>query len=131
VNADPATRIAWQYVQRHGSLRPGEGVTYRRFEMTRDAYQSASPIQSLNVVDWERHLLTTPGLGPVFKSYADPEFWAPMLAYAEVSRVPEADYEVGGRRYGVFGAAGREAGRGQRQRSRADHNPTGGIAGGG
>jgi hypothetical protein len=34
---------------------------------------------------------------------ADPDFWAPLFAYADLQRLPEADFEVGGRRYGVYG----------------------------
>jgi hypothetical protein len=103
VNADPATRAAWQYVRTHAPLRPGEGALYRRFWMARDTYQAPSFIAGLVIVDWERHLLTTPGLGPVFKAYADPDLWTPIVAFAEIPRIEEADFAVGGRRYGVFG----------------------------
>jgi len=32
-----------------------------------------------------------------------PDFWAPMFAYADLARLLECDFEVGGRRYGVYG----------------------------
>jgi hypothetical protein len=103
MNVDPATCTAWQYVQTHAPLRPGEGALYRRFWMASDTYQAPSLIASLVIVDWQRHLLTAAGLGPAFKTYADPDFWMPIVAYAELSRILEADFEVGGRSYGVFG----------------------------
>jgi len=34
---------------------------------------------------------------------AYPDFWAPMFAYADLERLPDADFEVGGRCYGVYG----------------------------
>src|SRR6266852_7289709 len=100
LNADPGTLAAWQYLQNRAPLRPGEGATYRRFLMACDAYQAPSPVRSLSMVDFERHLLTILGLGPIFTYFAAPEFWAPNMTYIGLARIPEADFEVGGRRYG-------------------------------
>jgi hypothetical protein len=50
-----------------------------------------------------RHYLTTPGLAFTFLPCVQPEFWAPVFAYAELARIPQADFEVGGRCYGVYG----------------------------
>ena len=71
--------------------------------MARDTYQAVSPIQSLVFVNAIQHYLVTPGLAFTFFPCAEPEFWAPMFAYADLARVPEADFEVGGRRFGVYG----------------------------
>jgi hypothetical protein len=101
--ADPAIRAAWQYLQRHAPLRPGEAASHFRFWMARDTYQSVSAIQSLLFVNAVRHYLTTPGLAYHFFPCADPEFYAGVFAYADLARLPEADYEVGGRRYGAYG----------------------------
>src|SRR5262249_11101110 len=49
-----------------------------------------------------RHYLT-PGLVFHFFPVADPEFWAPLFAYADLARLPEADFEIGGQRYGAYG----------------------------
>jgi hypothetical protein len=46
---------------------------------------------------------TAPGLAFSFFPCADPDFWAPLCAHARLDRLYEADYEVGGRRYGVYG----------------------------
>lgn len=100
---DPATRAAWQYLQRHAPLRPGEGATLFRYWMADDTYQAVSPTQSLMFINMVRHYLTTPGLAFTFLPCAEPDFWAPMFAYADLARLPDADFEVGGRRYGVYG----------------------------
>lgn len=101
--ADPAAAVAWRYVQHHAPLRPGEGATLFRFWMAGDTYQAVSAAQSLIFVNVVRHYLTTPGVAFTFFPCAEPDFWAPVFAYADLARLPEADFEVGGRRYGVYG----------------------------
>jgi hypothetical protein len=71
--------------------------------MAHDCYQDVSPTQSLIFINMVRHYLTTPGLAFTFIPCTQPDFWAPMFAYADLVRLPEADFEVGGRRYGVYG----------------------------
>jgi len=44
-----------------------------------------------------------PALSVSFIPFADADFWAPLFAYADLHRFPDADFEVGGRRYGVYG----------------------------
>jgi hypothetical protein len=101
--ADPAAAAAWRCLQSRGPLRPGEVATYFRFWMDRDAYQAVSPSQSVIFINMVRHYLTTPGLAFTFIPCADPDFWAPIFAYADLERLPEADFEIDGRRYGVYG----------------------------
>lgn len=101
--ADPAVKAAWQYLNQHAPLRPGERATHFRFWLGRDIYQAVSPVQSLIFVNVVRHYLTTPALAFTFFSCAEPDFWQPILSYADLQRLPEADYEVDGRRYGVYG----------------------------
>lgn len=103
MNADPAAQAAWRYLQDHAPLRPGEGATLVRFWMARDNYQAVSPMQSLIFIQTVQHYLTTPGLAFTFFPCAEPEFWAPMLDYVDLVRIPDADFEVGGRRFGVYG----------------------------
>jgi hypothetical protein len=100
---DPAVAAAWGYLQRHASLRAGERATLFRFWMADEAYQSVSPVQSLVFIQAVNHYLTTPGLAYTFFPCADAGFWALVLAYADLARLAEADFEVGGRRYGVYG----------------------------
>jgi hypothetical protein len=103
IAADPAAQAAWRYLQGHAPLRSGEGATLFRFWMARNTYQAVSPIQSLIFVNAVQHYLTTPGLAYTLFPCADPEFWASMFAYADLTRITEADFEVGGRHYGVYG----------------------------
>ncbi len=103
LQADPAAQAAWEYVQRHAPLRPGEGTLLFRFWMARDTYQAVSPIQSLIFINVVRYYLMTPGLAFTFFPCADPDFWAIVFAYVDLARIPEADFEVGSRRYGVYG----------------------------
>ena len=71
--------------------------------MDEGAYQGISPLQSLIFIQVAKHYLTTPGLAFTFFPCADPDFWAAILSYAELTRYPEADFEVGGKRYGIYG----------------------------
>jgi len=99
---DPGVRAAWDYMQR-APLRPGETATIFRFWMARETYQDVSPIQSLIFINIVRHYLTTPGLAFTFIPCADPEPWASGFAYGDLPRLPAADFQVGGHRYGVYG----------------------------
>ncbi|HBY98720.1 MAG: hypothetical protein M5U01_38735 [Ardenticatenaceae bacterium] len=103
LNNDPATQAAWHYLRRHAPLRPGESATLFRFWMAHDTYQAVSSIQSLIFVNMVRHYLTTPGLAFTFLPCAEPDFWAPVFAYADLARIREADFQVEGRHYGVYG----------------------------
>jgi hypothetical protein len=100
---DPATRAAWTYLAQHAPLRSGERATLFRFWMAEETYQAVSPVQSLIFIQAVHHYLTTSGLAYTFFPCADADFWAPVLSYADLIRRPEADFEVGGRRYGVYG----------------------------
>lgn len=103
VTADPAVRNTWRYLQQHAPLRASEVATLFRYWLARDTYQSVSAVQSLLFVLAVRHYLTTPNLAFTFFPCADADFWLSILTYADITRLPEADFEVGGRRYGVFG----------------------------
>ncbi len=101
--ADPGALAAWNYLQAVGPLRPGEAATMVRFWLERGRYQGISPVQSLVGVQLVRHIMTTPGLAFSFLVFSDPDFWAILALYADFERLPQADFEVGGRRYGVYG----------------------------
>jgi hypothetical protein len=103
IEADPAASAAWRYLQRAAPLRAGEAATHFRFWMARDTYQDVSGVQSVILLNIVRHYLMTRGLVFTFYPVADPDFWAPLCAYGEIERLPECDYEVGGKSYGVFG----------------------------
>jgi hypothetical protein len=101
-SADPAAEAAWRYLERNAPLRPGEKATHFRFWMARETYQAVSAIQSLIFGNVGQYYLATPGLAYSFFPTAHPNFWRSMFAYTDLARLPEADFEVGGRRYGVY-----------------------------
>ncbi len=100
---DPAAIAAWKYLQKHAPLRQGEGASLFRFWMARDTYQAVSPTQSLIFINLVQYYRNTAGLAFTFLPCAEPESWAAMFAYADLARLPEADFAVGERHYGVYG----------------------------
>jgi hypothetical protein len=101
-DADPALQAACRYLRQHAPLRPGEAATHFRFWMAADTYQDVSALQSVIFLKLAQHYLTAPALAFSFFPCADPDFWAPFCGYVELARTEGAEYEVGGRRYGVF-----------------------------
>jgi hypothetical protein len=100
---DTAIRAALAYLKRTNPLRSNEIATYFRFWMSSEEYQGISPVQSQIFVNMVRHYLTTPGLAFTFLPCAEPDFWTPLFAYADLTRMPELDFVLGAHRYGVYG----------------------------
>lgn len=99
---DPAISSARRFLNANAALRSGEVAKHFRFWMAADTYQSVSPVQSLIFVNAVRQYFT-PGLVYSFFPTADLAFWAPLFMYADLHHVADADFEIGGRRYGVYG----------------------------
>ena len=99
---DPAIRAAWEYLNKNAALRPGETALHFRFWMAEETYQSVSSVQSLIFLAVVKYYLTTPRLAFTFFPCASPDFWAPMLGYANLIRLAQADFSVGGRHFGVY-----------------------------
>ncbi|MBX7253272.1 MAG: hypothetical protein K1X50_14925 [Candidatus Promineofilum sp.] len=99
---DPAIGAAWAALMRK-PLRSGETAAHFRFWMTRDGYQGVSPEENRLVFNIVQYYLTAPGLAYTFLPCADPDFWDIPFQYADLNRMPEADFTAGGRRYGVYG----------------------------
>ncbi|CUS02884.2 conserved protein of unknown function [Candidatus Promineifilum breve] len=99
---DPAVAAAWD-VLAHKPLRSGETALLFRFWMAAESYQSVSPEQTRLVLNIIQDYLITPGLAYTFVPLADPEFWRMAFEYSDMERLPEADFTVGQRRYGVYG----------------------------
>ena len=83
-------------------LAAGEVAGFFRFWMQRDGYQELGPVQMFITLHFVRYYLSTPGLGYSFVYYSDPDLWADICAYADVARLAQADFAVGGREYGVY-----------------------------
>lgn len=99
--ADPAVAAAWRFVRRHGPLRSGERLMHHRYWMSGEGYQDRTAVTLAAAVGGSRWL-TTPGLAWTLLAVADPDRWEPHFAIIGFPRAPEADFEVGGRRFGVF-----------------------------
>ena len=100
---DPAVAVAVAFLHQHAPLKPGETATLFRFWLAAESYQSVSPVQSRIFLNMVQHYLTTPGLVYTFLPCAAPTFWAEVFAYADLQRLPEADFVVDGWQYGVYG----------------------------
>jgi hypothetical protein len=100
---DPAVAATLRYLARHAPLRSGETATLFRFWMAREGYQGVSSVQTRVFGIAAQHYLTTPGLAFAFFPCSNPDFWSPALTYADLARLPEADFSVGDRTFGVFG----------------------------
>ncbi len=103
LRADPALAAAAHLLDQSSPLRPGERATYFRHWMAAEGYQGVSPTQSLIFINMVRHYLTTPGLAFTFVPCAQPDFWTPVFTYADLARLPDADFQMDGRHFGVFG----------------------------
>ncbi|HEX6362128.1 MAG TPA: hypothetical protein VFZ93_04175, partial [Albitalea sp.] len=99
---DPAVGAALDYLRDHGPVRPGERVAHGRFWMDRDAYQSARSTMNVLAANSSACWTSLPGLAWCLCTMADPAHFAPMFESIHLWRAPQADFEVGGRRYGVF-----------------------------
>lgn len=99
---DAAVDRVADVVARRANLAPGEVAAFFRFWLRTDGYQDLGPVQLFITLHFVRYYLSTPRLACSFVYYADPEQWADICAYADLHRLQEADFTVGGRRYGVY-----------------------------
>lgn len=100
---DPGAAAAWRYLRDNAPLRPGELATLFRFWMDRDTYQAVSPTQSRIFLNMVQHYLTTRGLAYTFLPCAEADFWFGIFAFADLHRIPDADFTAGGHHYGMYG----------------------------
>lgn len=100
---DPAVQAVLDYLEERVHMRPGETALLFRFWMASETYQAVSPVQSLIFLAVVKYYLATPRLAFSFFPCAEPDFWAPMLDYANLVRLPEADFKTDGKRYGMYG----------------------------
>ena len=96
---DPAVANAVAHMERYGPPGAGEHTVYARFLMHRERYQAQvlAPVAASCSQNW-----TAPGLAWCFIAVADPDLMEPLFTELHIWRVRDADFEVGGRRYGVF-----------------------------
>lgn len=99
---DPCVEAALNFMSTQPPLEAGQIVAVDRFWMDRDAYQGLSPAQGLIFIAATRFVLRAPGLAASFHVFADPEAWRPATEQVRFTRLPEADFVVDGRRFGIF-----------------------------
>jgi DNA-binding winged helix-turn-helix (wHTH) protein len=100
--ADPAVAAVMRYAEHHGPLRPGELIRYGRFWMDADRYQAITQVFAVVAAICSQSWIA-PNVAWSFVSMADPDLMEPMFTEIQMRRLPEADFEAGARRYGVFG----------------------------
>ncbi len=103
ISADPGASSAWAYAERHLPHRAGEHITMSRFTIDRESYQQPSPTMNLAPVLSIQHFLqAAPRLRASFVALDDPDRWQEYFTFYEIPRVPDGDFVVGGRRFGLF-----------------------------
>jgi hypothetical protein len=100
--ADPAVRAALRVIKRLGPLRAGERAFFNRTWMARDDYQVISPLFRRVMNTGVSTQVRTPSLRYHFFTAGDPDTWMPVLDFAGGFRIADGDFEVGGRRFGLF-----------------------------
>lgn len=108
LEADPAVAAALRYAERRAPAKPGEEIVYLRFWMSAEHHQGVSSALNLTAINSSIYWTTHPQLAWNFIAMADPAFLESHLAAMHMHRVPEADFTVGGRTYGVFAHDWRE-----------------------
>jgi NACHT domain-containing protein len=107
---DPAARAVWAHAQRHAPPQPGDDALMCRFMMDRDAYQGPSRSLNAEAIRCSQEWLGRPRLSWYYVVSIDPEALAAPMDYIYFDRAPEADFEVGGRTFGVFARDWRRVG---------------------
>ena len=100
--ADPGAVAAQRYAVANVHRRPGDRVTQLRFCVDRVAYQDPSATTNLGPVVSIQHWLRTPGLAADFITFHEPARREEFFRFFEIPRATGADFEVGGRSYGLF-----------------------------
>jgi len=101
--ADPGAASMWDFALQNSAPRPGEEVFAARFLVDDEHYGEASPTQNLASVVQPYHALSRPRLSWDFIAlFPDADAAAPLMSYIDYQRAPEADFDQGGARRGVF-----------------------------
>jgi hypothetical protein len=100
--ADPAVARAVAYAEHHGPPQPGEVVVYGRFWMDAERHQAITRVFTVVAAITSQSWIA-PNVAWSFVAMAEPDLMEPMFVELQMPRLPEAEFEVGGRRYGVFG----------------------------
>ena len=100
---DPATERLCAFVEKHAPARQGEEIASVRFWMARDDYQSNPATMNVLAANASLYWTSHPRMAWCFSAAADTAHFELMFTSIHLWRTPEADFDVGGRRYGMFG----------------------------
>jgi hypothetical protein len=99
---DPGAQRVWDHAHAERPPRTGEVVTQTRFIVDGEAHQGPSPtMNAVPIVTLQRQL-RLPNLAWDYLTMHEPDAWDDFFALADLHRVPDGDFEVAGRRFGVF-----------------------------
>ncbi|MBK8901087.1 MAG: ATP-binding protein [Anaerolineaceae bacterium] len=101
VTADPALVAAHAFMQKQVPLRPPEVINVVRFWMGRHSYQEAD-VQTLVAMNSSATWISHRHMAWTFACTAVPQQWQGMFSRLNFDYTGEADFTVGGHRYGVF-----------------------------
>ncbi|MEO8612915.1 MAG: hypothetical protein ABI690_33790 [Chloroflexota bacterium] len=87
--------------QLSGRLRAARHAQFVGRIAEKDLFQNVLAAPELPFV--VRHYLMTPGLAFTFLPCANPDFWTNVFGYADLSRLPQADFVIEVKHYGVYG----------------------------
>jgi len=102
-DADPGTRAVWDFVQREGSLAADEDVTFIRFIMDAERYQSPSPGFNQRVTVTGQNWYSNPKLAWDFIAVQEPYPMREEFEYFDYQPVPDAGFTIGHRQFLVVG----------------------------
>jgi hypothetical protein len=100
---DPAVDRTLEFVRRHGPARPGEEIAYSRFFLSRDGGQADPATMNIVAPNASLYWTSRPRLAWSFVAAIDPEYFEPMFATLHFPRLRQAEFDVDGHHYGVFG----------------------------
>jgi DNA-binding winged helix-turn-helix (wHTH) protein len=98
---DPAAALAVAYAERHGPAHAEEQILFGRFWMDRECHQGPTRVFPLVAATCSQSWMA-PTLAWSFISMAHPDVTEPLFTEIHIWRAREADFEIDGRRYGVF-----------------------------
>lgn len=99
--ADSVVQKVIDYQAKNLHLRQGEQTAIFRMWMAKDTHQQVSALQSsvfLSIVQY----YFTPGLAVSFLEVVMPEFWKPVMLYADLLAVSELDFSANGTPFGFY-----------------------------
>jgi hypothetical protein len=103
MKVDEAAYRAYMYIQQQAPLRHGEKAVLYRYWLDRDCYQSVSPTQSRIFINAIQHYLSTSGLAYSLVFCGDTDIWHQVFLHFDLRRISGIDFQIGGKRYGVYG----------------------------